>query len=202
MIVNVAVFVSGRGSNLEAIFNACENNVLTDVSVEVVVSDIEDAYALFRANKRNVPSVFVARSKFKSKVEYEEHLLKIMKNYNIDLVVLAGFMRILGNTFISAYNNKIINIHPSLLPSFPGVDAQSQAFEYGVKYTGCTVHFVNEGVDSGPIIGQRVVEILKDDDRDSLAAKILLEEHSLLVECIDAISKNAVKLDGRKVTIL
>ena len=199
--MKLAVFVSGRGSNLEAILNACEAGRLDNVTVEVVVSDVEDAYALVRAQKKSIPALFVARSNFKNKDEYEEHLISILEEKGIDLVVLAGFMRIFGRTFLRKYSNKVINIHPSLLPSFPGVDAQSQAFEYGVKYTGCTVHFVNEGVDSGPIIGQRVVPVLDGDDRDLLANRILDEEHELLVDVIGAISENKVSIDGRKVFV-
>ncbi|HCD42036.1 MAG: phosphoribosylglycinamide formyltransferase [Bacillota bacterium] len=196
----IVVLASGRGTNLQAIIDASESGRLLG-KVVALVSDSPDAVALERARRHGIPQVVVDRKSYASKNEFDLGLLEAVRRLSPDLVVLAGFMRLLGRSFLERFPGKVINIHPSLLPAFKGLQAQKQALDYGVKYAGCTVHFVDEGVDTGPIIGQRVVPVLPDDTEDTLAARILVEEHSLLVECINAVLSGRVRTDGRKVTI-
>lgn len=196
----IVVLASGRGTNLQAIIDASESGRLLG-KVVALVSDSPDAVALERARRHGIPQVVVDRKSYTSKNEFDLGLLEAVRRLSPDLVVLAGFMRLLGRSFLERFPGKVINIHPSLLPAFKGLQAQKQALDYGVKYAGCTVHFVDEGVDTGPIIGQRVVPVLPDDTEDTLAARILVEEHSLLVECINAVLSGRVRTDGRKVTI-
>jgi len=196
----IVVLASGRGTNLQAIIDASESGRLLG-KVVALVSDSPDAVALERARHHGIPQVVVDRKSYASKNEFDLGLLEAVRRLSPDLVVLAGFMRLLGRSFLERFPGKVINIHPSLLPAFKGLQAQKQALDYGVKYAGCTVHFVDEGVDTGPIIGQRVVPVLPDDTEDTLAARILVEEHSLLVECINAVLSGRVRTDGRKVTI-
>ena len=196
----IVVLASGRGTNLQAIIDASESGRLLG-KVVALVSDSPDAVALERARRHGIPQVVVDRKSYASKNEFDLGLLEAVRRLSRDLVVLAGFMRLLGRSFLERFPGKVINIHPSLLPAFKGLQAQKQALDYGVKYAGCTVHFVDEGVDTGPIIGQRVVPVLPDDTEDTLAARILVEEHSLLVECINAVLSGRVRTDGRKVTI-
>ena len=193
----LAVLVSGRGSNLEAILNAMDNKTIVDACVAIVISDNPNAYALVHAKNHNVKALCIERASYKNREEYEEAICEELDACGVDLVVLAGFMRVLGKSFTSRYKNRALNIHPSLLPSFPGIDAQSQAIEYGVKYTGCSVHFVTDGLDNGPIIGQKVVEVLEGDDRDNLADRILKYEHELLIECINFVLEDNFTIDGR-----
>jgi len=194
----LGVLVSGRGSNLQALINASRKENYP-AQVVVVISDNPQALAIERAKRAKIPCYVVKREDYKTKKEYEEKIKSILEEYNVDLVVLAGYMRIVGKTLLSAYPLKIINIHPSLLPSFPGLHAQKQAWEYGVKYSGCTVHFVDEGIDSGPIIGQKVVPVYDDDTPDTLADRILKKEHKLLVEVVEKLSTKKFRLDGRRV---
>ncbi|MGB4002945.1 MAG: phosphoribosylglycinamide formyltransferase, partial [Bacillota bacterium] len=193
----IVVLASGRGTNLQAIIDASESGRLLG-KVVALVSDSPDAVALERARRHGIPQVVVDRKSYASKNEFDLGLLEAVRRLSPDLVVLAGFMRLLGRSFLERFPGKVINIHPSLLPAFKGLQAQKQALDYGVKYAGCTVHFVDEGVDTGPIIGQRVVPVLPDDTEDTLAARILVEEHSLLVECINAVLSGRVRTDGRK----
>jgi len=199
--VKVAVLVSGRGSNLQALIDAVNAKIL-NIEICLVLSDKANAYALERARKYDIPTSVVQRKKYINNEEFQKALLEEVKLYGTELVVLAGFMRILGNTFLSHFHNKVINIHPALLPAFPGIDAQKQAIDYGVRFSGCTVHFVDTGVDSGPIISQRVVEVRPDDDRDMLADRILEQEHELIVEGVKLFSEGKLRIDGRKVTIV
>jgi phosphoribosylglycinamide formyltransferase-1 len=198
--LKVAVLASGRGSNLQAIIDAIENKRLNAV-ISLVISDKEDAYALKRAKKHKIPHLFLDPNKYSSKSEYEIILVQKLKQQAVELVVLAGWMRLLGNEFIKNYPDAIINIHPSLLPAFPGSNAQKQAFDYGVKYTGCTVHFVDNGMDTGPIIAQQVVPVSPDDTLDSLTHKILMEEHLILPNVIQLFSEGRIEKRGRKVRI-
>lgn len=199
--MKVAVLVSGRGSNLQALIDAVISKEL-NVEICLVLSDKADAYALERAHRHGIPTVVVQRKGYSNKEEFQKAILEEVKSYGAELVVLAGFMRILGRTFLSSFPNRVINIHPALLPAFPGIDAQRQALDYGVKFSGCTVHFVDEGMDSGPIIAQRIVPVMDDDDRDSLADRILEQEHLLIVEGVKLFSEGRLKVDGRKVTIV
>ncbi|WP_440953029.1 phosphoribosylglycinamide formyltransferase [Methanococcoides sp. FTZ1] len=201
MTLNIAVLVSGRGSNLQSIIDNIENGYIPDAAIKVVVSDKGDAYALERANDHGIDGVFIDPSAFGGKKGYEKEVLKTLEKYDTDLVLLAGYMRIIGSDLIEAYRNRIMNIHPALLPSFMGLHAQKQAFDYGVKVAGCTVHFVDEGMDTGPIILQRSVPVLEDDTEDALADRILEQEHKIYPEAVKLFVEGRLKVDGRKVSI-
>lgn len=197
----IAILLSGRGSNFEAIH---KNSIRVDSTFEiaVVVSDKRKAKGLITAGDLGIPAHFIRPRDFSSKNEYEKKLIELFEKFNIDLICLAGFMRIISPTLIKKYPGRIINIHPSLLPSFPGLEAQKQALEAGAEISGCTVHFVDEGVDSGPVIMQARVEIRKDDSEESLSKRILIEEHRLYSEVINLYFLNKLKIDGRRVKIL
>ncbi len=194
---SLVVLASGRGTNFQAIVDAAERGRLSAV-VAGLVSDNPEASVLERAARHRIPRAVVSREAYPSRREFERALVDAVMRFAPDLIVLAGFMRVLGDLFLSAFPGRIINIHPSLLPAFPGLDAQRQALEYGVRYSGCTVHFVDGGVDTGPIIGQRVVPVMPDDTVDVLADRILVQEHELLVECIEAMVEGRVRQEGRK----
>jgi len=198
--LKLAVLVSGRGSNLQAIINKIEAGKLP-AKIELVISDQPEAKALQRAKKHGLEDHIVQREAFADQGTFEKKIFELLKEKNIELIVLAGFMRILSPNFIKNYPAKIINIHPSLLPAFPGLNAQKQAVDYGVKYSGCTVHFVNQEVDSGPIISQRVVPVKVNDTPASLSERILKEEHKLLPEIIKIIAEDRIEIKGRKVFI-
>ena len=195
------VLVSGRGSNLQAVLDRIADGYLP-LEIGVVISDKVDAYALERAANVGIKTVVVARKECASKEEFEDRIHAALVEAGCELVVLAGFMRILSGNFVSKWHNKIINIHPALLPSFPGLDGQGQALEYGVKFTGCTVHFVDEGTDTGPIILQKVVPVLDDDTHDTLAARILEQEHKAMPEALKLWAEGKLVIEGRKVKIL
>lgn len=198
---NIAVLVSGRGTNLQSIIDATLSGQI-NANVKMVISNNPSAYALERAYRHGIPTQIIERKNFKSKKIFEEAICKVLADNKIELVCLAGFMCIIGKTLLGTYSNRIINIHPSLLPSFPGVDAQNQAFDFGVKVTGCTVHFIDEKVDHGPIIYQAAVEVKEDDTIESLRERILKEEHRIYPEVIQLIAQKKVKIEGRKVKIL
>ena len=200
-MIKIAVLVSGRGSNLQAIIDSIENGYLK-AQICVVVSDIGDAYALERARKHGINAVNIDPKVFGSKDSYEEEVMRVLKNHNVQLVLLAGYMKILGKTLLAAYKNRILNIHPALLPAFPGLHAQEQAFGYGVKVAGCTVHFVDEELDGGPIIVQKCVEVKDDDTAQTLAEKILEQEHKIYPEAVKLFVENRLRLEGRKVKII
>ncbi|HHU31421.1 MAG: phosphoribosylglycinamide formyltransferase [Zhaonellaceae bacterium] len=199
-MLKVGVLASGRGSNLEALLKQCANKKIA-AQVVVVISDKAEAKALAKADEYNVPAFFIDPKVYSSKTEYNRALISKLKNFKVDLVVLAGYMRILDPLFIEAFPGKVINIHPSLLPAFPGLNAQGQALTGGVKYSGCTVHFVDEGMDTGPIIAQAVVPVLPEDTVEVLAQRILAEEHILLPKVVNWIAQGRVKLKGRQVVI-
>ncbi|MCK4666081.1 phosphoribosylglycinamide formyltransferase [Candidatus Dependentiae bacterium] len=194
----LAVLVSGQGSNLQALIDNIKLGKLK-TRIEVVLSDNFKANAINIALENNIPAVSLERSGFSSRKEFEGKMLKILEGYTPDLIVLAGFMRVLSKNFIKTFPRKIINIHPALLPAFPGLDSQNQALEYGVKISGATVHFVDEGVDTGPIIIQKAVRVKDNDSRDSLAARILKLEHKILTEAIELIRKEKIIITGRQV---
>ena len=196
----IGVIVSGRGSNLQSIIDHIAEGKL-DVEVAVVVSDHADAFALERAAKAGIATAVVERKGCRDKEEFEDRIDAALRNAGAELVVLAGFMRILTGHFISRWEHKIINIHPALLPSFKGLDAQGQAVDYGVKVAGCTVHFVDEGTDTGPIILQKVVPVMDEDTEETLAARILVEEHKALPEAIRLWSEGKLSIKGRKVFV-
>ena len=196
----IGVIVSGRGSNLQSIIDHITEGKL-DVEVAVVVSDHADAFALERAAKAGIATAVVERKGCRDKEEFEDKIDAALRNAGAELVVLAGFMRILTGHFISRWEHKIINIHPALLPSFKGLDAQGQAVDYGVKVAGCTVHCVDEGTDTGPIILQKVVPVMDEDTEETLAARILVEEHKALPEAIRLWSEGKLSIKGRKVFV-
>ena len=193
--MRVAVFTSGGGTNLQALIDA---NIAT-IEIALVFSNKADAYALERAKKHNIPVEIIDHKSFQTREEFDEAVVKVVEPYNIGLIVLAGYMRILSPIFVRAYKNKIVNIHPALLPSFPGINSGRQALEYGVKYTGVTVHFVDEGVDTGPIILQEIVKIEDTDTEESLLEKIHKVEHRIYPEAIRLVSSGKVEIVGRRV---
>jgi len=197
MTTNIAVLVSGRGSNLQSIIDSIESGNIPDARVSVVISDVKNAFALERARTHGIDAVFIDPRAFVDKKAYEQELLGILGQYDIGLILLAGYMRIVGREVIEAYRNRIINIHPALLPSFKGLHAQKQAFDYGVKVSGCTVHFVDEGMDTGPIILQRAVPVLEGDNADTLAARILEQEHQIFPEAVKLFVEGKLKVEGR-----
>ena len=199
MTTNIAVLVSGRGSNLQSIIDSIESGSIRDVKVSVVISDVKNAFALERARRHGIDAIFIDPRSFVDKKAYEQDVLKTLGQYDIGLVLLAGYMRIVGREIIEAYRNKIINIHPALLPSFKGLHAQKQAFEYGVRVSGCTVHFVDEGMDTGPIIIQKCVPVLEGDTPDTLAARILEQEHQIFPEAVKLFVEGKLKVEGRVV---
>jgi phosphoribosylglycinamide formyltransferase-1 len=196
----IGVVVSGRGSNLQSIIDHIAEGKL-NVEIAVVVSDHKEAFALERAAKAGIPTAVVERKGCKDKAEFEDRIDAALREAGAEVVVLAGFMRILTGHFISRWEHKIINIHPALLPSLKGLDAQGQAVDYGVKVAGCTVHFVDEGTDTGPIILQKVVPVLDDDTEETLAARILKEEHKALPEAIQLWADGKLTIKGRKVYV-
>lgn len=201
--MNIGVLGSGKGSNLQAIIDAVSNRKLPNVNIALVIGDVEDAYILERAKKHKIPARFIPPGKFKTKLEpeIEKQYVSALKEAGVELVVLAGFMRMLKEDFLKAFPNSVINIHPALLPSFRGLEAWKQALEYGVKFSGCTVHFLDPGMDTGPIILQAVVPVLPDDTPETLHQRIQIEEHKIYTEAIRLFAERKLKIQGRKVVI-
>ena len=198
--LRLGVLASGNGSNLQAIMDAAHKGEI-DATVAVVVCDHRDAYALVRAKQKGIPAYFVDFYSFEHKAAYEEEIIRILQKQQVDLVCLAGYMRIVSSVMLNAFPQRIMNIHPALLPSFPGLHGQQQAFLYGVKFSGCTVHFIDQGVDSGPIIAQAAVPVSEDDTVDSLAARILEQEHIIYPNAIQLYAEGRLKIVGRKVHV-
>lgn len=199
-MINIGVLASGRGTNLQAIIEAVEEGRI-EGGISIVVSDNLDAYALKRAKQHNIETQYIDFRSFKNREDYDKKVVECLKEKKIELLILAGYMRVLSSFFINAYKNKIMNIHPALLPSFLGLQAQKQALEYGVKTSGCTVHFVDEGIDSGPIILQKAVEVKDNDTEESLAERILKEEHQIYPRAIQLFCQGRLIIKGRKVFI-
>ncbi|MBE0432695.1 phosphoribosylglycinamide formyltransferase [candidate division WOR-3 bacterium] len=197
---NIAVLASGRGSNLEAIIESIENGTL-QADLACVISDNQDARALQIARDHGFKALWLDPGPKKTWLlpEFEENYVKTLQEHNVDLVCLAGFMRIIKTPLLEAFMGRILNIHPALLPSFPGLDVQRKALEYGVKFSGCTVHFVTGDVDAGPIVTQAVVPVLDDDTPETLAARILKEEHRTYPEAINIIVSGDYRIEGRRV---
>ncbi len=193
MTLELGVLVSGSGTNLQAILDAIESGTL-DANARLVLSNKPSAFALERASKARVPTRVLNHREFPSREAFDEAMVGALREAGAEWIVLAGFMRVLSPVFLDAFENRIVNIHPALLPAFPGVDAQKQAFDYGVKVAGCTVHFVDGGVDSGPIILQRAVPVLETDDETSLRARILEQEHEAFVSALRWIAEGRVTL--------
>ena len=198
--LGLGVLASGRGSNLQAILEACARPDFP-ARVVVVVADRERAPALEHARQHRVPAIWLNPKDFGDRAAYDEALRRLLDEHRVGLVCLAGFMRILTPGLVRAYAGRILNIHPSLLPAFPGLAAQRQALEYGVRVAGATVHFVDEGVDTGPIVLQAAVPVHADDTEESLSARILVEEHRLYPEAIRLFAEGRLRLAGRTVTI-
>lgn len=199
-LLKVGVLASGRGSNLQAIMDASrEGRVPAEVTV--VISDQSGAYALERARAAGIPAVLVEPAGFSSREDYEEQVVAVLQKHGVDLVCLAGYMRLVGPVLLKAFANRVMNIHPALLPAFPGLHGQQQAWEYGVRYSGCTVHFVDEGMDTGPVILQAVVPVLPEDTADVLAARILEQEHIIYPEAVNLFARGRLAVAGRKVII-
>ncbi len=196
----LGVLISGSGTNLQAIIDAIEAKRL-DAVIRVVISNREDAFGLVRAKKHNIPTEIVDHRKFSSREAYDQALIDILEARQVELVVLAGFMRLLSPVLVKAFSNRIMNIHPALLPAFPGLHVQKKAAEHGVRFSGCTVHFVNEGCDEGPIIIQSVVPVYPDDTEESLSARILKEEHRIYPGAIQLHSEGRLHVVGRKVLV-
>lgn len=200
--INLGVFISGGGTNLQAIIDACEAGKI-DASVVVVISDHEDAYGLERARKHNIPAIHVPVGK-NNAPEYEEadrHQLESLREHEVDLVCLAGYMRRGGPAVLEAYEGAVLNIHPALLPSFPGTHGQEDAADYGVKVSGCTVHFAWSKFDTGPIIIQAAVPVLECDDGESLAERILRQEHKIYPQAIQWFAAGRLQIEGRCVKV-
>lgn len=198
---NIAVFCSGRGTNLQAIINAIKKKKITDLNIALVISDNYEAYALTRARKAGIKCIVVDPKKFNSKSEFEKDIIQHLKKENVELIVLAGFMKIFGQELLTAYKNKIINIHPALLPCFKGAYGIKDAFDYGVKVTGVTIHFVDDKMDHGPIIMQEAVQIKEDDTLQSLEARIHKLEHRLYYKAIELFVKGKLRIVDRSVKI-
>lgn len=198
--VNIGVLVSGSGTNLQSIIDNSEKGLL-DADIKVVISNNPDSYALERSKKHNIPSVLIEQGDFKNREDFDRKMIEILNSYSVELVAMAGFMRILSPAFLKAFPMRVINIHPAILPSFPGLHGQQQAFDYGVKFSGCSVHFADEGVDTGPIIIQAVVPVYDDDTEDSLSERILKEEHKIYSQAIQLYAEGKLEVVGRKVRV-
>ena len=196
----IGVIGSGRGSNFEAIAEACAVGKLP-AQIVLVLSDVADSRILERARQRGIPARYIPPGKFRTKLDDEaEHAyVEELRRAQVEWIALAGFMRVLKGEFLGAFTGRIVNIHPSLLPCFPGLEAWKQALDYGVKITGCTVHLVDAGVDSGPIIGQQAVAVLDDDSPETLLQRIHSAEHELYPKCLAAVARGEVVIEGRRV---
>lgn len=198
--LGLGILVSGEGSNLQAILEAIAKGELK-AAVKIVISDRPDALALERAKDFGVPCICLPPSNYPDRKTHEQNLVKKLEEFQVDLLVLAGYRRLLTSTLIEPFRNRIMNIHPSLLPSFKGLNAQRQAIEYGVKNSGCTVHFVEEDVDEGPIIAQAAVPVLSDDSVEGLTKRILQKEHQIYPLAIQWFSEDRIRVEGRKVIV-
>lgn len=201
VLLKIGVLASGRGTNLQSIIDKKESGEL-NIDIRVVISDKKNAGALARADKHDIKGVFINPSEYNTKKDFEQAVIDVLDKEKVELVIMAGFMRILSPFFIKHYKNQIMNIHPSLLPAFPGLNAQKQALEYGVKISGCTVHFADEGMDTGPIIIQAAVPVKDSDTEKNLADRILKQEHIIYPEAIHLYSQGRLKVSDGQVEIL
>lgn len=199
-MVNIGVLVSGSGTNLQSIIDAIEAGSLS-ASIKIVISNKPDAYALERAKKHGIATAVVRVKDFPSRELFDAEVLRLLREAGVELVVLAGFMRLISSVLLEGYPMRIINIHPSLLPSFPGLEVQKAALEHGVKFSGCTVHFVDSGLDSGPIIIQAVVPVKDEDTAEALQKRILAEEHRIYPQAIQLFSEGRIEVRGRRVFV-
>lgn len=202
-MINLGILISGRGSNMESILNFLKENNIADVCPKIVISSKTEAEGLKKASKFGVPTRVVSNNS--KGWDYDSEIINILQEYDVNpengLVCLAGYMRLLSPEFVRKYKMRIMNIHPSLLPSFPGLNSQKKALDYGVKVTGCTVHFVDEGLDSGPVIAQKHVTVLESDTFETLSERILVQEHILYPYCVKLFSEKRLLVEGRRVIV-
>lgn len=201
-MINTAVFISGRGSNFLALLKNIEKGVLKNCHIAVVFSNNPNAKGLEYAEKAGIKTIVIPSKNRSDRIEYDREIINALAEYNIDLICLAGYMRIITEELVEAYKNRIINIHPALLPAFPGLHAQKQALDYGVKVTGCTVHFVDGGMDTGPVILQKTVPVYDNDTEDTLSARILEQEHIAYSEALSLYAAGRLQVSGRKVEVV
>lgn len=199
--VPLGVLVSGSGSNLQSLIDCIEEGTL-DARIRIVISNNPQAFALKRCEKHGIPSVVVHHADYPDRESFDRRTAAILHDHGVDLVVMAGFMRILSSWFLREFPLRIMNIHPALLPAFPGLHVQRQAILHGAKFSGCTVHFADEGVDTGPIIIQAVVPVLDDDTEDTLAARILKEEHRIYPQAVQLYAEGRLRIEGRRVVVV
>lgn len=199
--LRLGVLASGGGTNLQSIIDCCADGSL-DAEIAIVICNNPDAGALPRAEKAGIQTCCINHRDFSERSDFDNSVVQKLKESGAELIVLAGFMRIIGKIFLEAYPQKIINIHPALLPAFPGLNVQQKAIDYGARFSGCTVHFVDDGVDTGAIILQSVVPVLQNDKAEDLAARILIEEHKIYPQAIQLIAENRLEIIGRQVKIL
>lgn len=200
-MVKIAVLASGRGSNFQSILDAITNGYIENASIDILITDRSDAYAIERAKQNDIEVVYRDPSEFDTKDAYFSAIAALLTKRDIELIVLAGFMRIVKKPLIDAFPNKILNIHPALLPAFPGLHGQQQAHDYGVKIAGCTVHFVDEGMDTGPIIIQAAVPVFSDDTEEALSERILKFEHKIYPYAVKLFVDGRLEINGRRVII-
>jgi phosphoribosylglycinamide formyltransferase-1 len=199
-MLNLGVLVSGKGSDLQSIIDSIESGYLTEAKIVVVISNKADAFALERARRYDIPAIFIEFRK-RPRLDFDKDMIEVLKKYKVDLVVMAGFMRLVTQEFVSTFKGRIINIHPALLPSFPGTHGHRDALNWGVKVSGCTIHFLDEQMDHGPIIMQHAVEVMEDDTEETLSQRILVHEHNLLPLAIKLYARGSLEVKDRKVII-
>ncbi len=198
--IKLGILISGRGSNLQSIIEASKKGEI-DAEIAIVISDKKDAYGLVRAKENYISTLFLSPKDYKKREDFDKKVVEELNKHKVDLVLLAGFMRIVTSALIEPFKNRIMNIHPALLPSFPGLDAQKQALDYGVRFSGCTVHFVEEGMDEGPIIIQAVVPVMDNDSAESLSERILKYEHKIYPIAVQLFAEGRLKVEGRRVLV-
>ena len=201
-MLKLAIFGSGSGTNCQAIIDAVEAGTL-EAEIKCILADKEDAFILERARRHRIPAIYFDCAPYRTKLdgEAEASVLRILEEHDVNFIALAGFMRIVKSGLLEAYAGRIINIHPSLLPSFPGLDGGKQAFDYGVKYTGCTVHFVDAGVDTGAVINQRIIAVEDHDTLETMMEKLHAQEHLAYPEALQWISEGRIERNGRRITL-
>ncbi len=197
--MKIAILVSGSGTNLQTLIEQLHEDEASGIEIAVVISDRQKAYALTRAKRAGIPTQIVRTQDFENRIAFDAAISKHIENYSVELIVLAGFMKLFQPPFVRKYRNRIINVHPSLLPAFPGATPVADTLAYGVKVAGVTVHFVDENIDTGPIIAQTVVPVYDTDDAESLHKRIQIEEHKLYPKVIKRYAQGKLKVDGRKV---
>lgn len=196
--LKLAILASGRGSNFDAIYQAIQDGRL-NADIQVLISDKSQSMALQKARQRDIPAYFLDPGAFARQTDYEKEMVGLLRKHQVEIVVLAGYMRLVGQVMLEEYPHRIVNIHPALLPAFKGLHAQRQALEYGVKFSGCTVHLVDEGMDTGPIITQKVVPVYDDDDEDRLTERILEQEHQIYWQSLQMLAEGKLYIQGRRI---